>query len=303
VFRRLLCSVLAALSVVVLVGPPAGAAEPSISGPDGSFLLMGTHGYEIEGWIVSSGKGDAGLLLLFVGKRGEQAIYRFHGTVTRAAVDFDLGALGQFDAAVQPTGKQETLTSKCGNGGPQTIEGTEYVGTIAFHGEEGFTEAEAVRTPLLLSPLTEIVCGSTVEGKEGGDGVRGAGLAVKRQGGPLLTLAQNRPGAPVFYSGHLNEKKGTVTVERTVTGYLRGGAMTYAPSLATAHFVGTSPFSGAATYAGRSLPRPGRPGTGLWRGDLTVDFPGHAGVPLAGPGFKASIFAVHRDRPRTLSAG
>lgn len=286
----------------MLAAPPASAAEPTHRGLEGSFLLKGTHGYQVKGWVVSTGKGDAGLLLLFVGKPGEQAIYRFHGTVTGEAVDFDLGALGEFDATVQPTGKQETLTSQCGSGGPQTIEGSEYVGTIAFHGEEGFTEAEASRTPLLLSPLTEIVCGLSVEGKEGGDGVRGAGLAVRRKGGPSLALVQNRPGAPVFYSAHLNETKGTVMIERTVTGYLHGGAMTYAPSLATAHFLGASPFSGSASYAGRSLPRPGRPGTGPWRGNLTVDFPGHAGVPLTGPGFKASIFAVHRDRPRTVTA-
>jgi hypothetical protein len=303
VFRRLLCVVLAALATLALAGSSAGAAEPTHEGLQGSFRLKGTNGYEIEGWVVATGKGDAGLLLLFVSKRGEQAIYRFHGSVTREAVDFDLGGLGEVSATVQPTGKQETLTSRCTSGEPRTIEGSEYIGAISFHGEEGFTEVEAARAPLLLSPLTEIVCGTSVEGKEGGEGVSGAGLAIKRNGGPSLTLAQNRPGAAVFYSAHMNEKKGTVTVDRTVTGYLRGGAMTYAPSLATAHFLGASPFSGSATYAGRSLPRPGRPGTGPWRGNLTVDFPGHAGVPLAGPGFKASIFAVHRDRSRPVNAG
>ncbi len=149
--------------------------------------------------------------------------------------------------------------------------------------------------------MTELVCGElTVEGHEGGDGVRGAGLAIKRKGGPKLKLAQNRPGARVFYSAHMREKEGSVTVERDVNGYLGGSALTFAPSLGTAHFAPAAPFSGSATYAGKSLPTVRRPGTGPWRGNLTVDFPGHADVPLAGPGFKASIYAVHRDKPRTV---
>jgi hypothetical protein len=149
--------------------------------------------------------------------------------------------------------------------------------------------------------LNELVCGPlTVSGNDGGDGVRGAGLAIKRKGGPSLKLAQNRPGARVFYSARMREKEGTVTVEREVGGYLGGSALTFAPSLATAHFAPAAPFSGSATYSGKSLPGIGRPGKGPWRGNLTVDFPGHADVPIAGPGFTASIYAVHRDKPHTV---
>jgi hypothetical protein len=299
--RRALSSLLAALAVAALVAPAASADETLGKGLEGSFTLKGTHGYEIKALIGATGEGDAGQMILFVGKHGEQATYFVRGTVTKETVKFDLGALGEVNAIVQPTGKKETLTSKCAGGEKQTIESTEYVGTLAFHGEEGFTEVEAARAPLLLSPLTELVCGElTTEGHEGGDGLPGAGLVIKRKGGPTLNLAQNRPGAPVFYRAHTKEKEGAVTVERTVGGYLGGGAMTYAPSLKTAHFTGADPFSGSASYAGKSLPRPNSTGKGPWRGSLTVDFPGLADVPIAGPGFKASIFAVHRDRTRTV---
>lgn len=287
--RRLLSGALAALALVVLVVPSAGADEPVGQGLEGAFTLKGTHGYEVKGVIGATGKGEAGLLILFVGKKGREASYLVHGTVTKEAVDFDLGSLGEINAAVQPTGRKETLTSKCAGGEKQTIEGSEYVGTLAFHGEEGFTEAAATRAPLQLQPLTEIVCPEpATDGKEGGD-VRGAGLTIKRKGGLALQLVQNHPGAQVFYHAHVKEKEGTVTVDRTVGGYLRGGAMTYAPSLKTAHLKGAAPFSGSASYA-----------KGHWRGNLTVDFPGHADVPLTGPGFKASIFAVHRDKPHTV---
>jgi hypothetical protein len=298
--RRVLSGVLVAVAVLALVAPAANADEPLGKGLEGSFTLKGTHGYEIKALIASFGEGDAGQLALFVGKKDQQAIYIVKGTVTRESVDFDLGALGEVKATVQPTGKKETLSSECAGGEKQTIEGAEYVGTIAFHGEEGFTDVEATRAPLLLSPLTELVCGATAVGHEGGDGLRGAGLAIKRKGGPSLKLAQNRPGAGVFYSAHLKETDGAVTVERTVGGYLGGSALTFAPSLATAHFAGAAPFSGSATYTGMSLPSISHPGKGPWRGSLTVDFPGHANVPIAGPGFEASIFAVHRDRPRTV---
>jgi hypothetical protein len=288
--RRLLFGALTALTLLAVVVSAAGADEPPGQGLKGSFKLKGTHGYEINGLVGATGKGDAGLLILFVGKKGEEATYLVHGTVTKESVDFDLGPLGEIDAAVQPTGKMETLTSKCAGGEKQTIEGSEYVGTLAFHGEEGFTEAEATRTPLRLQPLTEIICPAlTTEGKEGGDGVPGAGLTIKHQDGPSLKLAQNHPGARVSYNAHMKEKEGAVTVDRTVGGYLRGGAMTYASSLKTAHFKGAAPFSGSASYA-----------KGHWRGNLTVDFPGHADVPLTGPGFKASIYAVHRDKPHAV---
>jgi hypothetical protein len=299
--RRALPTMLAVAALAALLAPAASADETLGKGLEGSFTLKGTHGFEVKALIASYGEGDAGQLVLFVGKSNQEAIYVAKGTVTKESVDFDLGALGEVKAAVQPSGKVETLTSKCEGGEKQTIEGAEYVGTIAFHGEEGFTDAEATRARLSLAPLNELLCPAlTTEGQEGGDGVRGAGLAIKRKGGPSLKLAKNRPGARVFYRAQIKEKEGTVTVERSVGGYLAASALAFAPSLKTAHFSGAAPFSGSAKYTARSLPSVSRPGKGPWRGNLTVDFPGHAEVPVAGPGFKAKIFAVHRDKPRTV---
>src|ERR1700761_5747456 len=230
--RRLLTSMLVTVAFAALLAPAASADETLGKGLEGSFALKGTHGYEVKALIASYGKGDAGQLVLFVGKKNHQAIYIVKGTVTKESVDFNLGALGEVKARVQPTGKKETLTSECEGGEKQTIEGAEYVGTIAFHGEEGFTEVEAARTPLSLAPLNELACPAiTTDGQDGGDGVRGAGLAINRKGGPSLKLAQNRPGARVFYTAQIKEKEGSVTVERSVGGYLGGSALTFASSL------------------------------------------------------------------------
>ena len=298
--RRVPSTLLATVALVALLAPVARADETTQKGLEGSFTLKGTHGYTVKALIGATGNGDAGLMILSVGKKGEEATYLVHGTVTKEAVDFDLGALGEVKATVQPTGKKETLIAKCAGGEKQTIEGSEYVGAIAFHGEEGFTEVEATHTPLVLSALDELLCAGSGEGRESGEGLPGVGLSIKRKDGPSLSLSQNHPGARVFYSAHLKEKEGAVTVDRTVGGSLGAGSLSSSSSLKTARFAPSAPFSGAATYEGRSLPHSTRPGKGSWRGNLTVDFPGHAAVPLAGPGFKGSIIPTRREKPPTV---
>jgi hypothetical protein len=298
--RRVISSLLTAVVLAALLAPAASADETTQKGLEGSFTLKGTHGYTIKALIGATGNGDAGLMILSVGKKGEEATYLVHGTVTKEAVDFDLGELGEVKAAVQPTGTKETLIAKCASGEKQTIEGSEYVGAIAFHGEEGFTEVEATHAPLVLSAFDELLCSGGGEGRESGEGLPGVGLSIKRKGGPSLSLSQNHPGARVFYSADMSEKEGAVTVDRTVVGSLVAGSLSTSSSLKTARFNGTAPFSGAATYKGRSLPHKTLPGEGSWRGSLTVDFPGNAAVPLAGPGFKASIIPTRREKPHSV---
>lgn len=285
-----------ALLLLLTVVPSAAIAdEPLPKGGEGTFELRGTNGYKVFAPIGSTG--ETGVLSLFVDKRGADATYLVHGEVTREHVHFDLGQLGEIDVAVRPTGRMETVGSECGK--PTQLEGQEYVGTIAFHGEEGFTEAEASRAPLRLEPILELVCGGlTVQGMTTGRGLPGAELRIAHTGGPRLRLDQNHRGARVDYEAHMTEKEGAVRVDRTVTGHLGGGALHYDPSLSAAAFAAGAPFSGRATYVGRRPPRETRPGEGTWRGDLTVDFPGHADVPLAGPGFSASIVHAKRTESR-----
>jgi hypothetical protein len=289
--RRPLVGLAALVAFLILAVPIAGADEPLPQGAEGTFELQGAHGYRLFGIIASTG--TTGVLELFVSKGGEEATYIAHGEVTREHVHFDLGKLGDIDVAVQPTGQTEDVGSKCGK--PTVIEGEEYVGTIDFQGEEGFTSAEASSTPLSLEPIFDLVCGGSVGvGTSSGEGIPGAQLEIASHGGPSLRLDQNHAGAPVFYEAHLSEKEGAVTVHRTVTGRLGGGALSYTPTLAAASFSAGAPFSGAATYSGTRPAHEARPGKGTWRGSLKVDFPGHRGVRLAGPDFSASI--VHAKR-------
>ncbi|HEX4305362.1 MAG TPA: hypothetical protein VHZ54_04955 [Solirubrobacterales bacterium] len=285
------CLIGTLLVLLAFAAPAASADEPLSKGAEGAFELHGTHGYGLFGLIASTG--TTGVLDLFVSKPGANAIYVTHGEVTREHVRFDLWPLGEIDVAVQPTGQKETVRPACGK--PVEVEGEEYVGAIDFHGEEGFTAAEADRTPLRLEPILDLVCGGGVGiGTVWGHGLPGAQLQIRHAAGPFLRLDQNHPRARVSYEAKMSEKVGAMRIYRSVKGRLGGGALSFSPSLDAASFSAASPFSGTGSYVGKRPPHEARPGQGTWRGSLKVDFPGHRGVPLAGPGFTASI--VHAKR-------
>jgi hypothetical protein len=269
------------------------ADEPLPKGFEGSFKLEGSHGYKIQGIIASTGKGTAGVLILGARKKGTTAEYFAKGEVTAERVDFDLGALGSVEAEVRSTGREETVHSDCG-GKSLTVPGQEYVGTIELRGEEGFTVARADRAKVEFKPLLDLVCPGLSSGGSSGEGLRGVQLKVKRIGVPSLLLDQNHPGAPVSYEASMAEKRGGILISRSASGHLGAGALGFEPDLSTATFAAGAPFSGTASYLGKRPPREVTPGTGTWRGNLKIDFPGDAGVRLAGPGFTASVIHARR---------
>jgi hypothetical protein len=292
--RRLIPIVAAAVLAIV---PGAGAAEPAKPAFDGLIELTGTNGYHLSGLIVSAN--GIGQVTLFVGRAGEAATYTARGEGTTDSLDVDFGRLGKVDVEVRPTGKNETFPRECGGHKPVTVPATELVGSIEFHGEGGFTDATATNLPLRLAPLLNLICGhglgvTTTSASH----FRGVLLRAKKAGGPKLEIEQNHPGAPVFYEAAVHEKEGPVAVTRAVRGHLGAGALRFDPSLEAASFTGAAPFTGKATYSGRTPSIMASPGTGTWRGSLKVDFPGAAAVPIAGPGFKASVVHAHRTESR-----
>ncbi len=283
-------------AVVMAVAPGAIAADPPPKLTfNGAIELSATNGYHVFG-LVASFEGKA-QVSLFIGKAGKTAVYTARGIGTENSVAVDFGDFGRVDLEVRPTGRSETIRSCGGKGKPTTISASEFVGTLEFHGEEGFTEASTTSTPLLIGPLLNLVCGGVGIMTTSGPHTGGVLLKARTTDSPSLVIQQNRPGARVFFEAKMHEKEGNVRVSRTVTGHLAAAAIRYRPSLESASFTAASPFSGTATYAGLTPSRAAR-GTGTWRGSLKVDFPGHAGVRVAGPGFTASITHAHRTESR-----
>ena len=281
---------LALMASAAATGTATAATAPPPVELGGAFELGGTQGFKIFGLVVSKGRNAD--LTLFVARPNERATYSASGTREGEKLDFDLGSLGKVEVEAQPTGHTETVRPSCGR--PITLEGREFVGTIEFHGEEGFTEVRAQKTPIRSDLLAEIGCGSSSAGETFGEGIPGARLKVARRGGPKLQVNQNHPGGAVRYEAQIAETRPGLTIDRTVYGHLGAGAFGFDPMLTKASFTPGVPFRGSATYRGFRPPRGTHPAHGAWRGNLTVDFPGHADVPLTGPGFKAAI--IHANR-------
>jgi hypothetical protein len=287
--RRVLCgAAVLALAVVGFSASTAVAAESSLR-PGGVFVLHGSHGYRL--FVLFGAKQGEGAMDLFVLRPGESAFYEAPGEVVGNRIDVDLGALGRFDLERRPTGKTESFH---GCGKREREPGYEFVGTIEFHGEEGFTEVTATRVEVDWEALASIICGPlSISGEDFGPGDPGVRIKARKKRGPALQLNQDRRGAGVAYRAELHQREGSVKVDRSVYGRLGAGALSFTSSLGSATFTGTGRFEGQATYVESHPPRGTRPGQGAWRGGLTVDFPGAADVPLAGPDFKAGIVHAH----------
>ncbi|HXF31667.1 MAG TPA: hypothetical protein VN522_09095 [Solirubrobacterales bacterium] len=287
--RRVLSGAVVLALAVVGSGSSTAVAAESSPAPGGVFLLNGTNGYRLG--AVFGARGGNGAMELLVVKSGETAFYKAEGIVAGSRIDIDLGLLGKFDLERRLTGKTETIHG-CGHS--EAVPGYEFVGTIEFHGEEGFTEVIATRADMDWTAVIGAECHLSGGGEVFGDGIPGVRIKVRDKQGPALQLNQNHHGAKVTYSAEVAEREGAVSVHRFVSGRLGAGALSFTPSLGSATFTGAGPFAGEATYVEAQPPRGTHPGQGAWRGNLTVDFPGASDVGLAGPGFKAGIIHARR---------
>lgn len=288
-------AVLGALAVLAVAAPPVRAVEASPSGWSTAFGLRGTHGYSILGVASAKQEDKHGALLLLVTKRDAAAIYSAPATVTSNTLDADLGALGEIAVELRGTGTEKTVRSACG-GKPITYDDGALVGSIEFRGEEGFTQAIATSTPMLVKPILDLVCpGRSVSGVSGG-GVHGARLRAIAGPGVIrreVQLNVSQPGSRPSFEASVRERHGTIRIERSIQGRLPKRSLVFDSKLGTAFFWGAAPFSGSASF---------RRGSGLptWRGDLAIDFPGRSNVPLAGPEFAVSL--AHAARHQSTKA-
>jgi hypothetical protein len=233
-----------------------------------------------QGWI--------GIYL--VRGKSEEVTYAAPATVTEKSIDADLGSLGKIDVTRVPTGRMRTVPTGCEPAGKERVGIDRFEGTIEFHGEEGFTELDADSATGDSASL----CGGDEPGRPAGKSLPGARLAVQKEHLEDFRIdfdvTKNQPSAKAAVSAEFEEHVGPIEIHRGIGLRASPSAVRWDHHLHHATVELPAPFAGRATFSGGH----GVGNVGRWTGNLTVDFPGHADVPLTGPGFRAALAHLRR---------
>jgi hypothetical protein len=249
----------------------AFAAQAPVVPP--SFQLQGTNGYTVVVLAGQPWSGRPGSVQIVARKGNMGVSYSAPATVTETSITADLGALGAISVSFHPSG--QSTTSKCA-GRKIEVAGGSYEGTIAFHGEEGYTEVEATSVPTDIRPFLAGACDfTTVTG--GSPNSRGAELFVRNPAlGPRFSVAKSGPAATAHFSVEVPEYNAGISIHRFASFSMPAESFRYSPNLQTAAVHPKAPFSGAAHFDRRK--RANR----RWSGHLTIDMPGLSNAALTG---------------------
>lgn len=256
------------------------------------FSLAGSNGY----WISVDGGHHKVAISVSEGRlrpsRTVETVYTFPGTVSRDAIEANLGGFGEISLRFVPSGKvtikrRSKLPKGCK--APRSIVRRQgaFVGIIRFEGERGYTTVDATQVNGSIGTPEGIVCGSF---NNGSGGKRCAHRAASR---PLPYLDAATPhnglsfGAAVLgdHRQHVSfvarsfEKSGTISIVRWVSVVASRSDFKFNHRLTTASVTPPPPFSGTATFRRQYKASPS------WTGSLAVSFLGTLGVSLTGANF------------------
>jgi hypothetical protein len=274
-----------------------GEAE---TGAFGSFRLKGTNGYSLLVLAGSKPQFKRGEILVFVGRRSgkgfESVLYLAPAMVLPDSIEADLGLVGKIAVRFEASGPPERVHTNRKEGGSATYQPGAWVGEIEIEGEEGFTHASSDRTESIPSPFLEEGCGLTSVGETGGHGVVGARLIARSataRHAVYLQVNKNHRKARVRVEASLEERRRGLIVSREVVRSFSPASFTFDPSLKFAELDPVAPFSGSASFHYSA------DAANKWTGNLTVDFPGRANVPLAGRRFNSALGHWKRTEGRS----
>jgi hypothetical protein len=287
----------AALAVATVLGPsPAAAAKPrTVVHParyELALVAASTNDYSVGFFGNSHGR-----MTVLASFAGDYVSYELPATVTGDRMEAHFGDTIDISVTFQGTRSEvEPLSPPrdC-TGRPSVITHGEFVGTIEFHGELGYTEVVESRHKGTREQDFRQVChpGAPTHSRAHatastiGPPARQL-VAVHTEAGAktwfrALTGEADAKAYPLWtFEAERTERLGEVTIGRQITVESEtGGALSAVGShRARGGVTPPAPFFGGAEY------REGA-GTGTWTGSLGVDFPGLANVPLTGEGFKA----------------
>jgi hypothetical protein len=225
-----------------------------------------------------------------------------------------LGNLGRFDLHFVPE-KTKVGDPLC-RGGHLVTETGHYVGTISFHGEDGFTRATAHRVKGTVERERLKTCPSEKPKEPKKKGVAEKGKKAKKteevvnevfenvgnEGLLTVTLGGGKGSFSISRSSFKFGKKELSLTDSTVIGVRKSGRLTITSSLGSLETKGDSltlpdpsdpageaivdpppPFSGTATFRRETVRR------SKWSGDLKVDLPGFGTFPLTGHGAQTTL--------------
>jgi len=273
--KRRAASALALLALAAAaLAPPL--ARGDVVGAAGAFTLRGSNGYRIV-VLASSRRADGrGEVIVFVGGRSAGVSYFAPANVTDAHIEADLGRLGTFAVKFVASGETKKEGSSCSHD-RASFEAGNYEGTIEFRGEENYTQASATSVAAEIKPFLDLLCPGQGEVVGSGPGLPGAQLKVRTMltgQRESFTAGKNTPSSRARFEATIFERREGIAISRGVETIGGASAFEYDSRLSFGRVKPPSPFSGTAVF------RPGAPRSSRWRGNLSVDFPGHSNAPL-----------------------
>jgi hypothetical protein len=272
-----------ALALTLLL-PATVQGDETQAIPVAGFRLQASNGYELLALTAPLVAGEGGIAIYLVDPQSALVHYTAPATVTRTTIDADLGKLGRISVTRVPTGRTKTVRQGCGRKSTKQVAAERYEGIIEFHGEEGFADVSATSAP--VEHWTVCVSGEE-GGRPPGKRLLGARLDVERRNDarPRLEFdaVQRRPGAKTLLSIEVEEERGEIGIYRAIWNWASPDALRFDPQLRTATLRPPAPYAGFGRF------RSNAPRAKQWTGNLTVDLPGRADVPLAGPGLWADL--------------
>lgn len=257
------------------------AAEKGPLPVPGAFRLEASNGYTFYLAASPSYRGYPANVVILTFAKGKGVTYRAPATVTETSIQSDLGGLGKISVTFQRSGR--AASAQCDEETVRFDSGS-YVGTIAFHGEEGYTSVEAATVPGNIDYWLGGLCGEWFsEGFAGRP--KGATLYLRNPAlGQGMSVSKHRPGAAAEISASMSEyTSGGISIERYMGLRMSGADFTYDQRLRTATLRPPAPFSGSAHF---DL---GKKAGQRWSGNLAVDLPGKSDVPLTGASLRAYL--------------
>jgi hypothetical protein len=199
-----------------------------------------------------------------------------------STISADLGPAGHVSLAFEPSGQREVTRIDLSGKSEKCVAATKvvrrlgnFVGSVSFHGENGYTTAEATSVPGTVGTSPIRNCTTIPKGHPEPDPVAPERLTFLNVSGRAGFFALRSANQARFMALEGENLGGDLLVFRSATAVGEPTLFPFSESGLRASVRPPAPFSGTGVY------RATRAGTVTWGGDLSVSFPG-VQVPLTG---------------------